>query len=164
MLDIRRRQLITLLGGAAAAWPRAARAQQTARRRITVFMPGVADDPEYAARCELVVLPGLMIGHRGGAEGRCTAGSRPDLCPGSPAVSKCVPVCPRKRTSDLRGNEDSPQLAIHSIDHAHCTSISNEEVGRKFWKVRTRKHENSGPQKSPGPNQRSHASNPCIRA
>jgi hypothetical protein len=50
MLDLRRRQFLTLLGGAAAAWPRAARAQQTARRRIAVFMPGVADDPEYAAR------------------------------------------------------------------------------------------------------------------
>src|SRR5262249_5639206 len=67
-LSSTRRDLITLLGGAAAAWPVAARAQQPERmRRIGVLTGFVEDDPENKAR-----LAALRQGleKRGWSEGR----------------------------------------------------------------------------------------------
>jgi len=47
---VRRRDFITLLGSAAAAWPLGARAQSERMRRVGVLMGGDADDPEDLAR------------------------------------------------------------------------------------------------------------------
>src|SRR3974390_13656 len=44
---MRRREFVRLIGGAAAAWPFAANAQQTRMRRIGILMSAPENDPEF---------------------------------------------------------------------------------------------------------------------
>jgi len=64
----KRREFITLLGGAAVTWPLAARAQQRERlRRIGVLMNVTADDPEAQSRMTAFV---QELGQLGWTDGR----------------------------------------------------------------------------------------------
>src|SRR6266566_5085511 len=65
--QLKRREFITLLGGAAVAWPLAARAQQPARmRRVGILLPAVADDSQFqtfvGAFLQALALLGWTIG------------------------------------------------------------------------------------------------------
>ena len=79
---MRRREFITLLGGAAATWPLAARAQQTGRlRRIGVLTPFAADDAEGHARLTAFAQALQQSGWTDtqGREARRSAGSTADF-------------------------------------------------------------------------------------
>ncbi len=81
---MRRREFLGVLGGAAAAWPLAARAQQAERmRRIGMLLPAAADDPEFQARVgvflqELALL-GWTIGRNARIDTRWGAANAADI-------------------------------------------------------------------------------------
>ena len=60
---MRRRQVITILGGAAVVWPLVVRAQQPERmRRIGVLLPATADGSEYQARVGALLQELALLG------------------------------------------------------------------------------------------------------
>ena len=80
---MRRREFITVLGGAAAAWPLAARAQQPERtRRVGVLMSLSADDPQGQARLKAFVQGLRQLGWTDGSnmriDSRWSAGNADD--------------------------------------------------------------------------------------
>src|SRR4051794_18292060 len=77
-----RRRAITLLGGAAAAWPLAAQAQQDTRmRRIGVLAARSADDPEWHARMATLLSGFAGAGMDRGAHHRDRAPRRSERRP-----------------------------------------------------------------------------------
>ena len=79
-----RRAFITLLGGAAAAWPLAARAQQGERiRRVGVLMNTTPDEPESQARITALAQglqeAGWAVGRNLRIETRWSSGNRARL-------------------------------------------------------------------------------------
>src|SRR5262249_1317531 len=78
VMKMKRREFVTLLGGAAVAWPLAARAQPDPMRRVGVLLPFTADDSEGQARLMAFVqgLQQLGWGRRYKREDRRTLGRR----------------------------------------------------------------------------------------
>jgi ABC-type uncharacterized transport system substrate-binding protein len=105
---MKRREFITVLGGAAVAWPLAARAQQPKMRRIGVLMTLAADDPEAQARNAAFL---QALGELGWTVGRNLqidyrwSGADPDRIRN--AVAELVGLAP-----DLIQANSAPALAV----------------------------------------------------
>jgi putative ABC transport system substrate-binding protein len=93
---MRRREFITLLGGAAAAWPLVASAQQAERvRRIVVIVPATVDNSDFQARIGAFLQglqqSGWIIGHNVRIDTRWATSNANDI---RGHVAELVPLAP----------------------------------------------------------------------
>jgi putative ABC transport system substrate-binding protein len=115
--DMRRREFITLLGGAAAAWPLAARAQQGARmRRIGVLLSTHEGDPSRRAQLTAFVQRLTELGWADGRnvhlEVRWTAGS---VDAARKYAAELVALAPDVIISDTSFNVAAVQQATRTV-------------------------------------------------
>jgi putative ABC transport system substrate-binding protein len=122
---MRRREFITLLGGAAAAWPLAARAQQGERiRRIGVLSSAAPDDPEYQVRVA-AFLRGLQelgwtVGHNVRVDTRWGAGDAERIRKYAAELAALVPDVIVATAGSIVG---ALQQASHTVPIVFVTTI-----------------------------------------
>jgi len=145
MFDMRRREFITLLGGAATAWPLAARAQQGERmRRIGVLMHLAADDPESPTRIA-ALRQGLQ--HFGWADGgnlridyRWAKGESRSISSRCQGIDPTLAGCPCGQHQP-RGT-GAPSGNSHVADCLH-------QCRRSGWRIKVSNSNNSSSEPNP---------------
>ena len=128
---MKRRNFITLLGGAAAAWPLAARAQQPDRiRRIAVLSPLAEDDPEMTAR---------LAGFRQGLEKRGWSEDRnvridyrfaPDSSADQAQVQAKELIALQPDVILAQGRRSSPRCSGRAARFRSCSPVSPTRSGQ----------------------------------
>ena len=132
---MRRREFITMLGGAVAAWPLAARAQQPERtRRIGVLMSTPANDKEGRARITAFVEGlrelGWIDGHNVAIDTRWAAGNADR---GREYATELVALAPEVIMA-IGGLSLRPLLQLtHTVPVARLLPIRSVLASSKAW-------------------------------
>jgi hypothetical protein len=139
---MRRRELITLVGGTA-AWPMAARAQQRERmRRVGVLLGAAADDPQFqpwvGAFLQELALLGPMAVCRYGPLGslsrpKASASSSATLTLVSRLVAARCHVCASRRR-DLRSSSEVAFAAARRHSSMYCRYSRHEAIAASIEK------------------------------
>ena len=137
---LKRRDFITLLGGAAASWPLAARAQQGDRmRRIGVLMNFAADDPESSARVTALAQGLKKLGWTDGRNVRIDyRWGAADAERGRKSAAELVALAPDVILASTSAATEPLQQATHTVpivfvNVQDCRCISSAIRSRDHW-------------------------------